>query len=351
MNKKRSNGGLTHVSSLLPGLGIDVPDAPPAPPEVPAYQPKPVSKRRQNRDERITKVRTDRDDGKQDVGYLPKGFVLCGLPFKPVKNATYYERSNGDYVLEITGSPKYGLPFGADILPVIWVATLARKQMLETKSSKCPREISFKTGSQILDAFGLPKSGDSYRRMQERILRVFHATYFYGKAGQGRVTNYSFRFFDGVDLWFTHDLESQTLPGDDFANNRIELSEKFAQEIERNPPPIDLQMARAWSDKPAVLFFGMWLAYRCFTETGTTDIPLMGARGLKAQMGVQGYDDPKRGAIDFRKRVKGWLLDVIDGWPECPARIESRATGDYLTIAHAKAINQQTKGQFLPQKA
>ena len=136
MNKKRGKGGLTHVSSLLPGLGIDVPDALPASPEVPAYQPKPVSKRRQNRDERITKVRTDRDDGKQDVGYLPKGFVLCGLPFKPVKNATYYyERSNGDYVLEITGSPKYGLPFGADILPVIWVATLARKQMLETKSS------------------------------------------------------------------------------------------------------------------------------------------------------------------------------------------------------------------------
>ncbi len=95
MNKKRGKGGLTHVSSLLPGLGIDVPDAPPALPEVPAYQPKPVSKRRQNRDERITKVRTDRDDSKQDVGYLPKGFVLCGLPFKPVKNATYYERSNG----------------------------------------------------------------------------------------------------------------------------------------------------------------------------------------------------------------------------------------------------------------
>lgn len=301
------------------------------------------SKRRQNRDERVEHIVTQREAQKQDVGYLPKGFALCGLPFRPSKDVTYYERMNGDYILEITGSPKYGLPFGADILPVIWVATLARKKMFETKSAKCPREIRFETGSEILEAFGLPKSGDSYRRMQERILRVFHATYFFGRANKNRRTNYSFRFFDGVDLWFEHDLNTPSLPGEVFTNNRIILSEQFANEIERNPPPIDMQMARAWCDKPAVLFLGIWLAYRCFTETGVSEIPLMGPRGLISQLGVQGYEDPEQGARSFRNKVKAWLLEIWAGWPECPARLESRPDGDYLIISHAKAINESAR--------
>ena len=355
-NRKRGEGGLVHVGQLnliqdlvedmAPDLALVAPV-----PATPEQKPKKRSKREQNRDERIERVTLQREAQKQDVGYLPKGFILCGLPFKPVKNASYYERMNGDYILSITGSPKYGLPFGGDILPVIWVATVARKMMLETQSTKCPREIRFRSGADILQAFGLSKDGRSYKLMRDRILRVFHATYFYGRANKQRLTNYSFRFFDGVDLWFDHDLESATLPDEAFANNRLMLSEQFANEIERNPPPIELQMARAWSDKPAVLFFGMWLAYRCFTETDSTEIPLMGPRGLKEQLGVQGYDDPKQGARSFRNKVKGWLLEIIRAWPECPARIKTTDHGDYLTITHAKAINPSQKGLILPQGA
>jgi hypothetical protein len=164
------------------------------------FEEKPPSKRRQKREKKVALITEKREEQIQDIGYLNRSFVLCGLPFKPKEGASYYERINGDIKLKITASPEYGLPFGADILVIIWVATLARKKMIETNSTKCPRVISFESGAQLLDAFGLPKDGASYKRLQERIMRVFHSTYFVGKVGK-RSSGYGFRYFDGYDLW------------------------------------------------------------------------------------------------------------------------------------------------------
>lgn len=329
---RRSNV-LSHGSELLPGLvpPVEVLKPEPAPP---------IPKRRQKRLDGITRIHLQREKNNQNIGYLAKPFLLCGLPFK-VPKTNYYRRVNGDDIIEITGSPEYGLPFGADILVLVWISTLA---ILKMKDSKVPRVIEFSRASDMLKALGLPLDGRTYRRMQERFLRIFKATFFYGKRNEARVNMFRAYFFDAVDLWFTPDLDSVLLPGEEFRNNRVVLSEAFATDLETNHPPIELEAVKLWSNKPGQLYFYLWLVYRCYVAVGSSRITLMGPGSVKQQCGAEGYNDPRQGKFDFRSKMKKWLADVKLVWPDCPAELDFQASGDFLIIQSKKtAINEKSR--------
>ena len=83
-----------------------------------------VSKQKLRQGEGSCMVRLKREEGKQNVGFSSRPFVLCGLPVrKPAAGEMLYERRNGDFVLQITGHPNYGLPFGQDRIVPIYLAT------------------------------------------------------------------------------------------------------------------------------------------------------------------------------------------------------------------------------------
>lgn len=342
MSRQRGDGGFIQAGQLplLTELAEKLAEKPQSKP-TPAS--KPISKRMEKRLEGIEHVKAKREEQSQQLGYLAKPFILCGFPFKPIKGSVY-TRKNGDEFLKITGDPEHGLPFGADIQVPIWVSTLA---VLQMKDGNIPREIEFHRAADMLKAFGLPLDGRTYRRMQERFLRVFYATYFYGKEGE-RAKIYSFRFFDEIDLWFTKDLDTPQLPGGDFKNNRIKISEAFAADLERHHPPVDLEMVKLWADKPGQLFFAMWLSYRCYTARGRVEIPLMGPGSVYEQCGAQGYAD-QDGLRNFRKKVTQWLKGVKSVWKECPVKVETSPRGDKLVIEkRAVAINpRKSKDQLI----
>jgi len=58
-----------------------------------------------------------------------------------------HERRNGQFVLLVTGHPKYGLPWGQDRLVPLFLATLATRQQT--------RHITFSSGAEMLDTFGM----------------------------------------------------------------------------------------------------------------------------------------------------------------------------------------------------
>lgn len=128
-----------------------------------------VSKFRLRQVEAITLIREQRENGQQKLAYNARPFVLCGLPLRPPpRGQLLYTRRNGKFFLEITGHPKFGLPFGQDRLIPIWVATLAVQQ----KS----RNIRFDSSAQMLDFFRLSKDGRHYRRIVQGFQRVFTAS-------------------------------------------------------------------------------------------------------------------------------------------------------------------------------
>ena len=326
---KISKDGFRSVSELLPGLDRQIGELPEIPPVAP-----PLSKRRQKRLDGITRIQLQREKHKQKIGYLAKPFLLCGLPFKAPKQTNHYRRVNGAEVIEITGSPEYGLPFGADILVLVWISTLA---ILNLKDGKVPRVIEFSRASDMLKALGLPLDGRTYRSMQQRFLRIFNATFFYGKKSEVRVNMFRFNFFDAVDLWFTPDLDSASLPGDDFRNNRVVLSETFASDLELNHPPIELEAVKLWANKPWQLYFYLWLVYRCYVAKGRSKIALMGPGSLKEQCGAEGYK-AAQGKFDFRAKIKKGLADVKLVWPECPVELELQPDRDYIIIFPKKNV-------------
>src|SRR5215471_3809556 len=76
--------------------------------------------------ETIRMVRENRECEKQNLGFSARLFVLCGLPVKrPRAGCLLHERRNGQFVLQVTGHPSYGLPWGQDRLVPIFLATMA----------------------------------------------------------------------------------------------------------------------------------------------------------------------------------------------------------------------------------
>ncbi|MGH9351881.1 MAG: replication protein RepA, partial [Terriglobia bacterium] len=105
-------------------------------------------------------IREQRENGKQELAYNARPFVLCGIPLRrPPRDQLAYLRRNGKFSLEITGHPRFGLPYGQDRLIPIRIATLA----LQQKS----RPVRFRSAAQMLEFFHLTKDGRHYRRIVE----------------------------------------------------------------------------------------------------------------------------------------------------------------------------------------
>jgi hypothetical protein len=294
-----------------------------------------VSKQKLRQAEGSCMVRMKREEGKQTVGFSSRPFVLCGLPVRqPAAGEMLYERRNGDFVLQITGHPSYGLPFGQDRIVPIYLATLAVRQQSQT--------IRFRTAAEMLETFGMHRGGKEYRRLVAAFERIFGATIFFGTdafRGTARVVQRSrFSFFSEAQIWYSRDPEQY--PVSDQFENVIVLSDEFYREIVAHPIPADMEAVKVLASASAVLDLFMWLSYRCFVAKGRELIPLFGPRGLAGQIGSIEYARPRK----FREKLDKWLESIRVLWPECPARISQDGTGLEVNRATAVLVDQRSDG-------
>jgi len=286
-----------------------------------------VSKQKLRQAEAIQLVCLQRDSLNQNLGFASRPFVLCELPIKrPAKGVLLHERRNGQFLLQVTGHPTYGVPWGQDRLVPIFLATLAMRQQKQM--------ITFRSAAQMLDIFGMQQGGSQYRRLIAAFQRVFGATIFFGTDMQrekATVTHHArFNFMREARIWYSRDPNQEILPG--CFENEIVLSDEFFREITTHSIPTDLEAAKALSSSPAALDLFMWLSYRCFTAKGQERIPIFGDFGLAGQLGSADYARPRK----FRERLDRWLDLVRVLWPSCPAQISW--DGDDILIQHAVAL-------------
>jgi hypothetical protein len=286
-----------------------------------------ISKQRLEKVNGIELVRIKREQAAQTLAYSSRPFVLCGLPVRRLpEGQLMYQRRNGPFVLQITGHPDYGVPFGQDRIVPIFLATLAVQQKSQA--------IRFRSAAEMLETFGMHRGGKEYRRLIAAFERIFGATIFFGSdgfRGKAKVVHLSrFNFLREAQIWYNRDADQPVL-SDEF-ENVIVLSDEFYQEITGHPIPTDLEAVRVLSASPAVLDLFMWLSYRCFSARGEEEIPIMGQYGLAAQLGNVEYARPRK----FREKLEQWLQIIKAMWPECPARVS--ADGAKLVIKKAAAI-------------
>ncbi len=290
-----------------------------------------VSKRKLRQADAIQLVRENRDSEKQNLGFSARPFVLCGLPVRrPAAGCLLHERRNGNFVLQVTGHPSYGLPWGQDRLVPIFLATTAVRQ-------KSPK-ITFGTAAEMLDTFGLQQGGSQYRRLVSAFQRIFGATIFFGtdvqRSPAAVVHHARFNFMREARIWYSRNPDQSTLPDD--CQNMIVLSDEFFREISEHPIPTDLEAAKALSSSPAALDLFTWLSYRCFTASGRERLPLFGESGLVRQLGSADYARPRK----FREKLDGWLRLVRAMWPECPAQIDQ--DGGCLIVDRSRSIHHRS---------
>ena len=280
-----------------------------------------VSKYRLKQAEGIHLVRQRREQGNQLLGFNSRPFVLCGLPLRrPPPGQLLYERRNGNFVLQVTGHPEFGLPFGQDRLVPIFLATMAVRQQSRT--------IRFKSASVMLDMFGMANGGKEYRRLVAAFERIFGATMFFGTdlASTTRVVHkVRFNFLSEATIWYQRDSGGE---------NIVTLSQEFFAEVMAHPIPADLEAVKVLVASPGALDLFLWLSYRCFTAKGRESIPLFGPMGLAHQLGCADYSRPRR----FRAMLDQWIATILEVWPGCPAHLDQ--TGQHLSVSHGLAVGQ-----------
>jgi plasmid replication initiation protein len=214
-----------------------------------------ISKQKLERARGIEIVRIKRGQRTQDLCFSSRPFVLCGLPVRRLpKEQLLYERRNGKFLLQITGHPEFGVPFGQDRLVPIFLATLAVQQKSQT--------IRFRTAAEMLESFGKHTGGKEYRRLVGAFERIFGATIFFGTdsfSGKATMIQRSrFNFMREAQIWYSRKHPDQRTLSTEF-ENVIVLSDEFYQELIAHPVPNDFEAVKVLAASPAVLDLFMWL--------------------------------------------------------------------------------------------
>ena len=239
-----------------------------------------LSRQKLRQAEAVEIVRLKREQGAQTVAFSSRPFVLCGLPVRRLPDhQLLYERRNGHFVLQITGHPDFGVPFGQDRLVPIFLATLAVQQKSQV--------IRFPTAAEMLETFGMHTGGKEYRRLVGAFERVFGATIFFGtdaETSRAKVIQRSrFNFMSEAQIWYTRSHDQRALSPE--FENVVVLSDEFYKEISSHPLPNDLDAVKVLAASPAVLDLYMWLTYRCFKATTSESIPIFGDSGSRGKSG------------------------------------------------------------------
>lgn len=260
----------------------------------------------------------------EEIGYQFLPLVACPLPPRPPKrpNGQDWVKKIGDTTIRIVASSEYGIPYGRDILIVLYLIREMQKQGTAT--------IKFNNLSQYLDTFKIDKGEKGYKEAKDRFRRIFYSTWFWTDEREGGPENtVSFRIIDAWNVYFNPDLQGNTL-----FENTIAINQRFSSIVARHPLPYVVDDVIKIKDKPAVLALYLWLVGRAWQnwhgKEGRVLIPFFGENGLQTQLSSE--IDRTR---DFRKKMQAWIEEIKEIWPECPVEFE-KETDVNLTYKKAK---------------
>lgn len=290
-----------------------------------------ISKRKFNLIQGLVGASEARRTKAQLLGFTPRDFVLCGLPYKRYPG-NEYERRNGNIVFRVVAEPKYGLPFGQDRLIPIWLATA-----FVAAGKPEDNIIWFRCMADMMRTFGLGDGGLNIRLFKERIRRVFGATYFV----------YDSRLDDRIQIGERYHLVDKfQIEADPKANPKqctlwqsfFQLSQKFADDIRNVVVPIDLNSVKALKARPIALDLYIWQAWRSYRLTKSkckeVAVPMFGEEGLAWQLGTQAGRERK-----IREQIKNAQKLIKMFWRDCPNFVHD----DKFIVRSGFAVNPKSK--------
>ena len=242
-----------------------------------------------------------------DLGFMGRMMALCSLPRTNPGNRFQYKRVNGPYKLIMIAGGDNKLPFGSlPRLLLAWVCTEA----VRTQSRELILGSSLSGFMRKLD---LNPSGGSNRgdrtRLRNQMRRLFRCTVQLIYEDEYGDANVSSLIADRTEFWWNERRPDKPMLWD----SKIELGEKFFQEIIQHPIPLDMNTLKALKRCALGLDLYLWLTYRTFVLKRRFRLSW---RQLYRQFGLNpDKASDKRTVQNFRRKVLRELKKIKIAWP------------------------------------
>lgn len=265
------------------------------------------------------------DAANSEILFSTKSVVLSPMPMTLLKrkvvdekgverfeNETYWEKELRNLKIEIQGSREYGIPYGTDILVILWL-------MFEARRQSSPM-LKLKNYDSFFKLYGIKKEGKSYKRLVEKLQRILRATFFYNvkvyKDGIGYVDIERFQMIEKSRLKIMEKNKKGNLKiGDQY----ILLTDKFYKSIINSKIPYNLNTIRKLKHSSYDLFLYFYLNYRSYIVLdkmdGRATMNLWGETGLYEMMGTN------LSRRHFKVRIKKSLERIKKEWVDCPVNM------------------------------
>ena len=240
-----------------------------------------------------------------DLGFIARMMALCSLPRTNPGNRAQYKRVNGPYKLIMIAGGDNKLPFGnLPRLILAWVSTEAVK----TQSRELVLGHSL---AEFMRTLGVYNSGGQPQiRLRNQMDRLFHASVQLIYEDEGSKAGISSFVADRTEFWWNERKPDQP----SLWQSKIELSEKFFNEIIRHPVPLDMNTLKALKRCSLGLDLYLWLTYRTFSLRA----PLrLSWRQVYRQFGAHPARATDNHTVQkFRLKVLRELKKIKLAWPE-----------------------------------
>lgn len=277
------------------------------------------------------------------LGFMARALVQATLPHRnPGKDVQAWGRENGAYSLVI--QPGYfkknntyesmGLPYGTiPRLLLAWITTEAVK----TKEKKL---ILGQSLSEFMRKLNLVPTGGrwgSITRLKEQTKKLFAAKITCTYDNDQSIGIQNVNIVDEAMLWWEPKNPHQSI----LWESVIELSDKFFNEIQAHPVPIDMRALNILKQSPMALDIYNWLTYRMSYLKKHTSIPW---GFLQNQFGCD-YQNNRQGRYGFKRNFNNQLKSVLLVYPE--AKIETTSSGILLKPSKPHISFKQPEKPFL----
>ena len=174
-----------------------------------------------------------------DRGFMARLMMLCSLPRTNPGRRLQYKRVNGPYTLIMTAVGKTGLPFGnLPRLLLAWVSTEAvrtqsRELFLGASLSEFMRKLD------LVPVGGGTSGGRT--RLRNQIKRLFNAHIQLTYENERVSASVNSPLASRTEFWWNPNRPHECA----LWESRIELGDKFFQEIVSHPVPLDMNILKA----------------------------------------------------------------------------------------------------------
>ena len=239
-----------------------------------------------------------------DLGFMGRLMALCSLPRTNPGDRRQYKRVNGPYTLIMTAVGQTGLPFGnLPRLLLAWISTEA----VRTQSRELFLGASF---SGFMRKLGMVPGGGARMRLRNQMKRLFNAHIQHAYEDEQVSASVNSPVASRTGFWWNECKPE----GQGLWDSKIELGEKFFEEIIRHPVPLDLNILKALKRSSLGLDLYLWLTYRTFSLK--SPLRLSWAR-LYGQFGGTPANAGDNRTVDyFRTDCLRELKKIKMAWPD-----------------------------------